>query len=386
MRRPSRHNRPPRILWVLLALVVIAGVVLLIVFLNRNPEDGEDQTSSQPESSVLDSLPPDSEPATSSVQETPPPASAMPNQLIPDSEPADMGSFFLADGRGYEYYQFDEEATNSYILAVNDAAKSLSDSTNFYSIIVPTAMDVLLKESYLVENNVDSSDQRKAIDDYIYPSITAMNSSIKTVPTFTPLRQHCDEYIYFRSDRTWTQLGAYYVYRSFCSTKDMDPVALDNFSKHEYEDFSGGFYRESGSESLYSDTVEAYFPSGNTSMDFTDSEGSEYEGWSVITDGDDYDRSLLYLIFTAGDQPYKVLENSDIEDDSACVVVQDSFGNYFTPFLTQHYHRVYVVDYRYYYDSIPSLVSETGASDVILLNNVIATSGSTVTEGLGNIF
>lgn len=386
VRRPSRHNGPHRFIWVLLVLAVIAGIVLLIVFLNKGPgEDGE-EGSSAPEPSSEASVPSEGEPGSALETPVPTAAPALPDQLYPDTEPSDMGSFMIANGRGYEYYHFNEENTNNFILAVNDAARNLSSSVSFYCMVAPTAMDVMLKESYLVENNVDSSDQRKAIDDYIYPSVSAMNSSVRTVPVFTPLREHCGEYIYFRSDRTWTQLGAYYAYRSFCSTKGIEPVSLDSLTKEGYDGFSGGFYRETGSDALYDDTVEAYFPNGNTSMDFTDRDGEEYEGWSVITDGEGYDSSLLYLIFTAGDQPYKVLENSDITDDSACIVVQDSFGNYFTPFLTQHYHRVYVVDYSYYEHSVPALVSETGATDVILLTSVMATSSSSAAESLQSIF
>lgn len=387
VRRPSRRNGPPRIVWVILALVIIAGAAVLVWFLRRGSGEDNGESSSAPESSQVVSLPAaEDEPASApEATSSPVPSAALPDQLSPDSEPTDMESFMIAGGRGYDYYHFNEDATNSFILAVDEAAKSIS-SANFYSMVVPTAMDVMLKESYLLDNSVDSSDQRKAIDDYIYSSISAMNSSVKTVPTFTPLREHCDEYIYFNSDRTWTQLGAYYAYRSYCSVKGIEPAALDSFTKQEYTGFSGGFYRETGSDALYDDTVEAYFPGGNTSMSFTDRDGLEYDGWAVITDGDGYDSSLLYLIFAAGDQPYKVLENSDITDNSACVVVQDSFGNYFIPFLTRHYHRVYVVDYNYYSSSVPELVSESGATDVILLTNVISTSSSSAVESLQSIF
>lgn len=384
VRRPSRHNGPPRLLWVLAALAVVAGAAALIWFLNRGSGGGSG--SPEPEPTPAASLPAEEGPTPEPEAPTPSPASAVPDQLYPESEPTDAGSFMIAGGRGFDYYHFDEEATNSFILAVNGAAESLPSSASLYCLIAPTSMDVMLQESYLVDNNIDSSDQRKAIDNYIYGSIKAMNSSVKTVPTFTTLREHCDEHIYFNSDRTWTQLGAYYAYCSFCSAKGIEPAALDSFTKKEYSGFSGGFYRESESGALYDDTVEAYFPGGNTSLSFTDSEGEQYEGWSVITDGDGYDSSLLYLIFTAGDQPYKVLENSDITDNSACVVVQDSFGNYFIPFLTQHYQKVYVVDYRYYNYSVPELVSESGATDVILLANVISTSSSSTAESLQEIF
>ena len=41
-----------------------------------------------------------------------------------------------------------------------------------------------------------------------------------------------------------------------------------------------------------------------------------------------------------------VIENRDKPDAPVCVVVKDSFGNPFAPWLTQNYSRVYVLDYR----------------------------------------
>ena len=37
----------------------------------------------------------------------------------------------------------------------------------------------------------------------------AMNSSVKTVSIFDTLKSHANEYLYFRTDHHWTQLGAY---------------------------------------------------------------------------------------------------------------------------------------------------------------------------------
>ena len=43
VRRPSRRNGPPRILWVLLALAVIAAIFILIFFFRKNPGNGEEE-------------------------------------------------------------------------------------------------------------------------------------------------------------------------------------------------------------------------------------------------------------------------------------------------------------------------------------------------------
>ena len=386
VRRPSRHKRPPRLLWVILALVIVAVIVIVVVKLVRRPKDpGEANSISPPVSGPASSL--ESAPAESAA-ETPTPEPVTASQTAPASPPEDRGGFLTADGVGYESYKFDEETTNNYILAVNDAANALPSGVTLYDMIVPTSMDVLLPESYLTENNVSSSDQRKAIDSYIYPSITAMNAGVKTVPLFSALLQHCSEPIYYRTDRTWTQLGGYYAYVEFCKAKGLQATALDQFTKTEYSGFLGGFYTSSQDYNMQAapDTVAAYTTDANTSLTFTDQNGAISENWSVISDGIGYDSSYLYLIFAAGDQPYKVLNNADLSDGSACVVVQDSFGNYFIPFLTQHYQNVYVVDYRFYSGSVPQLASDMGATDVILLSSVTATSDSTSVNAIASLF
>ena len=70
------------------------------------------------------------------------------------------------------------------------------------------------------------------------------------------------------------------------------------------------------------------------------------------------------------------IENPDLTDGSACIVVKESFGNAFVPFLVDHYQTVYVVDYRYYTGSITALARSKGASDVLFVNNLSAIRGS----------
>ncbi|WP_322176367.1 DHHW family protein [Acutalibacter caecimuris] len=384
MRRPSRHNKPPLILWVVLGLVLAGGLVFLIVKLAGGGGKPEEGPASSVGAASTDPAPEAGEPAPAPTP-TPEPV-ALPEPDAPEGAPEDMGSLMVAGGTGYAYYTFSTEVSNRYINTVAGAGQALAGSATVYSLIAPTSMDVQLPESYLTEHQVDSADQKKAIDRYLLPSINAINQDVKTVPVFDALRRHWDENIYFGTDRTWTQLGAYYAYEEFCKAKGVQAVALDQFEKKSYEGFMGGFAGLVGEDRLYSDTVDAYIPAGDTSLSFTDANGETNEGWAVISDGDGYSSSLLYLIFAAGDQPYKVLTNNSITDGSACVVVQDSFGNFFTPFLTQHYQFVYVVDYASYDGNVPDLVREKGAGDLIFLNHVIITSSDTAVESLESLF
>ena len=67
-----------------------------------------------------------------------------------------------------------------------------------------------------------------------------------------------------------------------------------------------------------------------------------------------------------------------LQDGSSCLVIKESYGNAFVPFLVDHYQTVHVVDYRYFGENIPWFVEENQVQDVIFLNNADAISESAV--------
>jgi len=386
--KPRRRTRLPLGLIVGIALVVVIVIVLAVVFTRGKDEDGGDasslvsQVSSVPEEVV--SQPVESSAPASELE----PEHTMPEQDSPDGEPELYDSVAVAGGAGYGLYKFSEENTNEYIKLVCDAEGQLPESATLYSMIIPTSLDVLLAESYITGNEIDSSDQRKAIEDYMYPSIQNLNGEVKTVPLFDPLRSHCDEYIYYRSDPSWTQLGAYYAYREFCGAAGLEPASLDDYEQKSYDGYLGSYYHISSDSGMGSnpDTVDAYYSSADLELSYTTQDGTTESGSAVIQDGDGYNPEWLNLIFIAGDQPYAEITNNDLDDGSACIVVKESFGNVFVPFLANHYQTVYAIDYRTYSGSVPELASETGASAVILLNGIRVTSDEESISDLSSVF
>lgn len=99
----------------------------------------------------------------------------------------------------------------------------------------------------------------------------------------------------------------------------------------------------------------------------------EYQ-WNIISDATEYDENSKYMCFIGGDQPYEEIHNPEITDGSACIVVKESYGNAFVPFLVDHYQDVYVVDYRYYEGSLSYLALSNNVQDIIFLNNAEALS------------
>ncbi|MBS6194477.1 MAG: hypothetical protein KH828_02700 [Clostridiales bacterium] len=280
------------------------------------------------------------------------------------AEPEKAGTIYVADNRGFELYGFSRDGADAYINMINSAAEQLKDIATVYDILAPTSIAVNLAPEN--QEKIGSSDQEKVFD-YVFGHL---DSSIKKVEILETLRKHNSEYLYFKTDHHWTADGAYYAYQELMNAKGQTPAPLSSYTKNEYDGFVGSFYTYSGkSDTLKNnpDTLVTYTPAVNT-MTYTDSKNQEIEG-QVVADPTSYSAANKYLCFIAGDQPYSKIENPNITDGSSCVVVKESYGNAFVPFLVNSYQTVHVVDYRHFKGNLISLVREKGIKDVIFLNN-----------------
>ena len=399
-RPPRRKSGPPLFPILVLAVVLILAVVI-IVLVSRSCSSSEEpagnnssavSTVSGTETSGLTSTAsgataPAATPApTPSAEPTPAP------QEEPQVAPETVGGLLVVEDSAYEYYNFVTDLAKEYITAVVNAGSKLAGKATVYDMVIPTSIDIMLPESYLEKytsnGSINTSDQKKAIDEYILPSITAQDPSIKTVSIFDTLKAHANEYLYFRTDHHWTQLGAYYGYVEFCKARGFEPVALDQFDRKDYEGYLGSFYTATNSAALAAnpDTVEAYIPRADVNLSFTQTDGQTVESWPLIADGEQYDTTSKYIAYCAGDQPYEEIVNNDMAEGPSIVVVKESFGNCFLPFLVNHYKTVYVVDYRSYNGTVTDLVNSTGATDVLLLNNISMTRNEGLIDSFSNIF
>ncbi|MCR5210999.1 MAG: hypothetical protein K6C41_00420, partial [Lachnospiraceae bacterium] len=174
--------------------------------------------------------------ATSSASSAAPEEPAQTEDHAITVTPETAGEILIADGTGFEMFYFNQAGSDAYASMINTVRSKLPASTTLYDIIVPNSSGICLSED--VQKQVGVSDQKKAIE-YTYSRI---DPSVKTVPTFESLKNHNGEYIYFRTDHHWTQLGAYYTYRDFCKAKGITPHNKTDYQTAAYPDFLGSFY------------------------------------------------------------------------------------------------------------------------------------------------
>ena len=293
-----------------------------------------------------------------------------------------MNGLYVDGDRACSVYYFNQDAVDTYCAALNTCAEALDGTATVYSVLIPNNSGATLDDSVLA--SLGGSDQKQSLD-YFH---SKMSEKVRVVETYDALREHRDEYIYFRTDHHWTELGAYYAYKQLCEKRGVEPADIDSWQQDDYEPFLGTFYAELGLDAMAAnpDTVHVYIPTSTNDMTYWDEEGTEYQT-NVVLDADaaGYAENGKYLCFIAGDQPLSVIRNPKRDDGSACLLVKDSYGCAFAPLLVDDYQTVWIIDFREYDGSIPEFVRENGIQDVIFLNNMTIAGTESVGDGLMSI-
>ena len=296
------------------------------------------------------------------------------NVITTSDKPYQSGGVYVVGSAGYEMYNYVGSLAEKYQSTVNAVADSLSGVSQVYAMAIPLSSGITLPDELF--SDIPGSDQAQAEKDIL----AGMGQNVKTIPLHDVMMSHRTEYIYFRTDHHWTALGAYYAYVQFCTAKGITPHNLSDYEVSQFPGFLGSFYNDGGKPDAMKndpDTVNAYHPvSATASMKYGDNENSTLTGGQVIFDESTASASLKYGTFIMGDNPFTVIENPEVSNGESCIVVKESFGNAFVPFLVDHYQAVYVVDYRYYSGSVTQLAKDKGVKDVLFVNNLSAIRGS----------
>ncbi len=276
-----------------------------------------------------------------------------------------IGSLYLNGDSAYELFYFSEKAVRAHASLLN-TVQAMFPKVKLSAMIVPNSFGVILDPK--VQEKLASS----GMDQAIAYSYSLMDKRVNTVNVFDALSVHKKEYIYFRTDHHWTQLGAYYAYQEYCKSMGYSTKPLSDYQKLDFPEFYGTFYFfMNRPESLkgHPDQVTAYQRSMNT-MQYTDSKGNLQEG-KLINDASQMLPGNKYNCFMLGDHGYVEIHNEGAPRKKSILVLKDSYGNAFVPLLAQDYRDVYVVDYRHYQGNASSLIQEKGIEEILFLNNIM---------------
>ena len=280
------------------------------------------------------------------------------------TEVEQVGTLLRIDNMVCEAYGFNEPVVKEYSKTIKEFGDTLNNC-NVYNILIPTHVEFALPSKY--EN---LSAKQKPIIDLVY---SKTGDKVTSVDAYSLLKKHKKEYIYFKSDHHWTQLGAYYAYTAYCKEAGLKPCNLDDYKSKKIDNFLGTLYAASKEEKLLKDPdyVE-YYPVGKDLKATIYTSGDLSKSYEASPYADFCEGANAYGVFIYGDNPLTVIKNPKVKSNKKVAVVKESYGNAFSPLLTYNYNEVYVIDMRYFKKSFKGFLDENKIDDVIFINNMMA--------------
>ena len=252
------------------------------------------------------------------------------------------------------------EAPNAESLAATvEAIKSFSSENaglNINMMVIPSAATVL---SESLPKNAPVRDQFSDIQELE----TQLAGSVRFMDAITPLVAHKDEYIYYKTDHHWTTLGAYYTFMATAADMGIFGNAVSYDVYPVTDSFEGTLSSKSGSHKAL-DTINIYAPT-NSNVQYYVSYPDGREICSIYSSNCLQEKDK-YTVFFGGN--HSIVEiHTTANNDKNLLLFKDSYANSFVEFLIPHYESIIMIDPRYYYDSINSIINNQGITHVLFL-------------------
>lgn len=266
-----------------------------------------------------------------------------------------------------EVFSSNAKSEQTYADAVNVCAEQIPGDVSVYSMLIPTQL-AFAQPMY---KNIQT-DQKKTIDN-IYANL---DKRIKTVDVYSALEKHADEYIYFRTDHHWTQLGAYYGCWAFTGASGIKPAPMSEFKAHtQPESFYGylsekapGEINEEGKDFLIWWDIESKYKLRYTFRSYSgDNTYSSYRGTMYNKAANDY------KFFFETDHPYAKIRNSSLSNDRCILLIKDSYANAIAPWFVTAFENVIMVDPRSFEGDISELIEKEKVTDLVFMHYVFTT-------------
>jgi len=241
---------------------------------------------------------------------------------------------------------------------VNYFQEVLKNKAQVYCIVVPTHQEFYLPHKYR------HSSEKKNIE-YLY---SQLNPNVKSVDITSALYKHKNEYIYFNTDHHWTGLGAYYAYQEFCKVADFEPIPLEKMERKVINGFLGSLYWLTRDKRLKEkgDSVVYHKPDVKCEV-FSHPKKNPEKRFGGLLFAEFAKGGAAYSVYL-GDDFSLVQVNTEIKNGRKAMLIKNSYGNAFSPYLVSHFEQIFIVDYRYWNKSLLKMIEEHKITDVILFH------------------
>jgi len=281
-------------------------------------------------------------------------------------------------------YKMNPEQINNVASYVNGINKQCKSIERIY--VMPVPDQILVNDGYK-EQQQQYADLVKGISDTLPDNAEIINP-------LQVLKEHTDEYIYFRTDDSWTQTGTYYAFNELAKQMDIDTLPLDNYEKYSYNHFLGNLVVNNPllnelNTSYEDDYVEYYnLPDSVNRVEvFAKDDNGEIYSYKRFL----YSEAASNLgTFVYTSDIRAIVEGESIQEknkDKYLLVICDEAGKVIVPFLKDYYDGIYVVNIALddnFYEDINNIVKEYNISEVLYIQKSMRIGDSGYSKALND--
>lgn len=260
------------------------------------------------------------------------------------------------------------EKSKNYLVQFVDRYTKRLGADKVKVMLVPTASEVLLNK---LPAFAEGFDQNGMIDEVygLLPEGVAID--VRDI-----LKEHAEEYIYYKTDHHWTSLGAFYAYQAFCEAKGFEVPALSDATFTEVSDeFLGTVYSKLNlkisEDSMHTVTLPNTPSKIQMTVDMAEKFDSLYN--------DEYlSQKDKYSYYLDGNHALTEIA-SNSEGKGTLLIIKDSYSHCFAPLTLGNYAKVYLVDFRYFNMPLSQFMAQYRVTDVLVLYNAVTFATDTHT-------
>lgn len=168
---------------------------------------------------------------------------------------------------------------------------------------------------------------------------------------------------YYATDHHLTSLGSYRACKLYAQSLGLALPEPEGYDVETYPGFRGSMYSQSGLWGVRPDDVELWRSKslGPVTVRFDDREGSD-----SLFFPEHLSELDMYPTFLDGNHGLVTIETGN-EGGENLLLIRDSYGHCFAPFAADCFHRIVLVDLRYYRQPVTELAQAEDIDRTLLL-------------------
>ena len=170
--------------------------------------------------------------------------------------------------------------------------------------------------------------------------------------------------VFFRTDHHWTtQGGALMAYEAFCAANGLAATPPDPALLREVPGFLGTNFAKTRRIGTQPETL-AYYDLPNPMVIYTlNADGGVETATTGLMDVPQLAEYDKYAAFLHGNNGYSEITGNG---EGSILVVKDSYGNSFVPYLVENYAKIGVIDLRMWF-TVSDTFAEGGYDEILVL-------------------